>query len=196
MTKLFIVAACSLMVAASACTRTGSTGSERNSAGDTMATAQSTDTAHAPAPHAPVPDPVLPDVPMPQPTGWKEYDSYFDALLRVHEVVIDTSKTIPASALKELQTRANALAKDATVQHQTSAIARKMLADQVKLFTEGPGMDKTNDHVMEAFRPILMASREVLQAPGGSPTHDHADKINVMMIEVDRAIIHAKDLNR
>jgi plasmid stabilization system protein ParE len=191
MTKLFIAAACALTMLASACTKTGSSGSERNKTADTSTTAQLGDTSHQSPPPAPPADLVVPDVPTPPPTGWKEYDSYFESLVRVHELAIDTTKTLTSAAVKELQTRAAALAKDADPKRQQSAQPRKMLVEQIKQLAEAPGIGtKSTAITMGAYRTVLMGSRDVIQMPGGDPTNRYADKINAMMMQLDNAMMH------
>jgi hypothetical protein len=191
MTKLFIAAACGLTVLASACTKTGSSGSERNKTADTSATAQLGDSSHPVTPPPPPPDLVVPDVPTPPPTGWKEFDSYFESLIRVHELAIDTNKTLTSAAVKELQTRAAALAKDADPKRQQSAPARQMLVDQIKLLAQAPGIgSKSTGMTMGVYRSVLMGSRDVIQMPGGDATNRYADKINAMMMQLDNAMMH------
>jgi hypothetical protein len=190
MTRVFLAGASLCLLMAIGCAKTGSTSTERTKNGSEAATtAQGTESTTTPAPPPADPLAPIPDFPDPAPTGWREFDAYFEQLIRVHHEAIDKG-AVEQSDVAKLEERDKALTGDASQQYQPSMPMRKTLATQITEFRQLPKQLPPLE-MLERLRGILQSTRDIIQTVP-TPGPGHQEKLDNMMNQLENSVVRER----
>jgi hypothetical protein len=163
----------SVLLAIGGCARGGSSSAERGQEPDNQTSAvettesASSETSQSPQNLEPPGAPAVPDIADPEPTGWQQFDRYFEQLLVVHRNVI--GGTMSRSDVMELQQRAEALSRDKSQDREASLPVREEIVRHVGDMSRASDEQTPEEQRIEMFRMVIHSTRDVLHSGGALP---------------------------